>query len=217
MKVTYNFIMETVAELTKRRYGNGVFPQMGDTVCAVLSGSGKVYTGINQIRINGNFPENIHAEIDAVYKMRSEGETVIKALTLFDSFNNTTILPCNGCINLIVSLNSENTGAEVVTPTGNIRITDIGVRNPQKSYAGPGTFQGGSTYMNSGAVPVGSQYTNPGTLPGTVFFSSASSAFSSQRSMNQGPVHKSYASGGGVKNGNNLMKNKLSSLFDDDE
>lgn len=88
----------------------------------------------------------------------------------------------NGCINFIMSLNSENISAEVVTPRGNIFLANIGIHNPQKSYMNPGAAQGGSVYMNPGAAGTNSvymnpagQYTSPGVQQGTVFFSAVSS------------------------------------------
>lgn len=208
--MSYNSIMETAVEIARKRYNGGVSPQPGDTVCVIFSGKGNIYTGMNTVRNNGIYTENIHAEIEAISRMRNEGETVIKALTVFDSCTVTPILPCNGCINFIMSLNSENISAEVVTPRGNIFLTNIGIHNPQKSYMNPGAAGTNSVYMNPA-----SQYTGPGVQQGTVFFSAVSSV-PGQNGTNQGPVRKSYAAGGAVRN-NNLMKNKLSSLFGEDD
>lgn len=128
--MAYGFLIETAIDTVRKRYSNGSSPHMVDTVCVVCSGSGKIYTGINIINNNGNFPENVHAEIDVINKMRAEGETIVRAITVFNSCNVSPILPCNGCIGMIMSMNPENANAQIVTPSGNIRITDVGRAAP---------------------------------------------------------------------------------------
>ena len=196
--MAYNFLIETAIDTVRKRYSNGSSPQMGDTVCAVCSGSGKIYTGIN-------FPENIHAEIDVINKMRADGENIVKAITVFNSCNVSPILPCNGCISLIISMNPENINAQIVTPSGNIRITDVGraVSSPSgnQMYTNPGMQTGNSMYMNPGTQAGNSVYMNPGAAYGT--------------HTTPAPQRKSYVSGAGQTN--NILKNKLNNLFDDSE
>ena len=227
--MAYNFLIETAIDTVRKRYSNGSSPQMGDTVCVVCSGSGKIYTGINIINNNRNFPENIHAEIDVINKMRADGENIVKAITVFNSCNVSPILPCNGCISLIISMNPENINAQIVTPSGNIRITDVGraVSSPSgnQMYTNPGMQTGNSMYMNPGMQTGNSMYMNPGMQTGNSMYMNPGTQAGNSVYMNPGaaygthttpaPQRKSYVSGAGQTN--NILKNKLNNLFDDSE
>lgn len=164
--MAYGFIIDKAIEMINKRYDKGHNPVMGDTVCVVLTADGKIYTGQNRYVYPNNstsgIQNNIHAEEEAVRSMKADGEKVIRAITVFDSCSGQPILPCNGCINLIMSLDQENVNSLIVTPSGNIRITDVHM------YAAPVQMHmnmpGYSVYNNIPEHNRGaSLYTNPGS------------------------------------------------------
>lgn len=212
--MAYNILIDTAVEAIRKRYSNGMSPAMGDTVCVICAGNGSIYTGINVLRNNGNIPENIHAEIDAINRMRADGETVVKAITVFNSCNVSPILPCNGCINLIISLNSENVNAEIVTPSGNLRITDIGRmgQNPpgmqQRSLYLNGGAQNRSVYMNQTSQSSnGPVYMNQGAQNRSVYMDQMPQNNGSMY-MNQGAQNQSVYLNQMPKNNGSVYMNQ---------
>jgi cytidine deaminase len=238
--MNYKFMIDTAIDVIRKRYDKRHNPLPGDTVCVICAGNGNVYSASNEYVVKDNVSENVHAEINALKKMQADGLTKIKAVTVFNSCTITPILPCNGCITFITSLNPENAHALVVTPNGNIPITEVG------RYAAPDRSQSrmaGSYYSVYTSLPASNRgaslYTGPSGQP----FSQTSRSItsnnrpvyyrSSQSNMNMsamsGRVGVSYASrnvnaaAGRTpvrtnQNGvNNLLKNKLSTLFEDDD
>lgn len=162
--MSYSFLIDTAIEAIKERYNRKKSPVMGDTVCAICSGSGKVYIGMNVNTMIGNIPNNIHAEIDALNKMKADNETVVKAITVFSSCNIFPIFPCNSCINLIMSLDTENANALIVTPGGNVNITEVWRYASNSFHYRMQSVQNmnGVLYMNTGRMNNSIGYTNSG-------------------------------------------------------
>ncbi len=221
----YRFLIDTAIDLIKKRYTNSTPPVVGDTVCVIYAGNGKIYTGINTYVVSGNLQNNIHAEIDAVNKMRSEGESKIIAMTVFNSCNISPILPCNSCINMILTLSFENTGTLVVTHNGAINITDIGryvstpsnnaYQMPGNSMAGnnysiyhniPETNRGSSLYINPNARNESIGYVNNMNMPNQSTFVQP---MTNSVTMQTAPPPK-------TPGGSSLLKNKLNNLLGDD-
>ncbi len=119
----YDFMLNAAADLAKKRVESGFPVNPDDTICILYTNIGNIYTGVSSINTNGI----IHAEIDAVNSMRSHGEGIIQAITVLNIRTLSPILPCNSCINYIISINPENIKCMVVIPNGNIRITEVGM------------------------------------------------------------------------------------------
>ena len=238
--MNYKFMIDTAIDVIRKRYDKRHNPLPGDTVCVICAGNGNVYTASNEYVVKDNVSENVHAEINALKKMQADGLTKIKAVTVFNSCTITPILPCNGCITFITSLNPENSHALIVTPNGNIPITEV------SRYAAPDRSQSrvaSSYYSVYTSLPASNRgaslYTGPSGQP----YSQTSRSITSNQpvyyrrsqpngnmSAMSGLVGVSYSSrtantaiaGKGPvranQNGvNNLLKNKLSTLFEDDD
>ncbi|MCQ2464721.1 MAG: cytidine deaminase [Oscillospiraceae bacterium] len=170
--MNYRFMIDTAVDVIRKRYDKRHNPVVGDTVCVICSGNGTIYTAYNEYVQRDNGPENVHAEINAIKKMLADGQTKIKAVTVFNSCTVTPLLPCNGCIARILSLNPENYNTLVVTPNGNILLTDV-----SRFAAGPDLSQ---TRVSAGGYSV---YTD---IPD---FNRGASLYMSP-AVNHGPVYR---------------------------
>ena len=97
--------------------------QPGDTVCAIQSRSGRVYTGISRM--------NQHAEIDAIRNMQGAGEVIIDGILLLSVQNGLPMLPCKNSIGYILSLHPENAGCCVILQDRIIRLGETMMYAPQ--------------------------------------------------------------------------------------
>ncbi|MDO5149665.1 MAG: hypothetical protein ACI4KB_00290 [Oscillospiraceae bacterium] len=214
--MNYRFMIDIAVDAIRKRYDKRHNPVPGDTVCVICAGNGNIYTGLNKYVTSENVSQNVHAEISAVKQMLDDGQTKIKAMIVYNACSVSPLLPCNGCIQYILSLNPENTNTIVVTPDGNILITDVSkfasgtecqTRRSDSGFCSvytsiPETTRGASLYTNASGtfMPSGSSsavsqvsVTNPGSgFNGTV------------------PVRANQ------KGVNNILKNKLNSILKDE-
>ncbi|WP_156036887.1 hypothetical protein [Ruminococcus sp. HUN007] len=236
--MNYRFMIDTAIDVIRKRYDKRHNPLAGDTVCVICAGNGNVYTAYNEYVVKDDSSENVHAEINALKKMQADGITKIKAVTVFNSCTVIPILPCNGCISYIMGINPENSRALIVTPNGNIPITDVGRYAAVPDRMMPGMSKGYSVYTtvpesNRGA----SLYMAPQGMPNTGMSSPVSRNNPVYLRSNAMQSNMSYVSGQyGMMSGNmrsnapvsmraavrpnqsgvnNLLKNKLNTLFED--
>ncbi|MBQ5990011.1 MAG: hypothetical protein IJL67_11015 [Oscillospiraceae bacterium] len=232
--MNYKFMIDTAIDVIRKRYDKRHNPLPGDTVCVICAGNGNVYTACNEYVVKEDVSENVHAEINALKKMQADGLTKIKAVTVFNSCSITPILPCNGCISYILGMNPENSHALVVTPNGNIPITEVGryAAGPDRSQ----TRMSGGYYSVYTAVPEtnrgASLYTAPpvsqtnsmsrqsaGYRPGYMKMQTTQMAayMSRQTAAQAGPVSMRAPVRPNQNGVNNLLKNKLNTLFEEDD
>ena len=102
---------------------SGAFVTPSDTVCALQTDSGRIYTGISHTDMNNS----IHAEVDAVRNMLAAGENIIIGLLLISTQMRTPMLPCNNCLGYILSLAQENIGCMVMLQDRMISINEVGM------------------------------------------------------------------------------------------
>jgi cytidine deaminase len=102
---------------------SGAFVTPSDTVCALQTSSGRIYTGISRTVMNNS----VHAEIDAVRNMLAAGENIIIGLLLISTQMRTPMLPCNNCLGYILSLAQENIGCMVMLQDRMISINEVGM------------------------------------------------------------------------------------------
>lgn len=102
---------------------SGAFVTPSDTVCALQTDSGRIYTGISHTDMNNP----IHAEVDAVRNMLAAGEKIIIGLLLISTQMRTPMLPCNNCLGYILSLAQENIGCMVMLQDRMISINEVGM------------------------------------------------------------------------------------------
>ena len=222
--MAYEFLISQISEEFSKLYCNGITPVQGDTICLICSENGTVYKGYNFLAPSG---ENVHAEVDAVNRMRAEGQSMVRAITVFDSFAMATVIPCNGCLNMLLSIDYRNINTLIATPTGNIPITSFlgnhqgGYQNSQFPGNSAGFMSQGMNSMSMSAYtnPVASAgaplYMNGGRSIQTVNSINNSQYMNSMHSVNTNIGQKSYAAGGNKKS--NVLKNKLNNLLDDED
>ena len=227
----YDFLLNTAVDLAKKRFQSGFTPGPDDTICVLYTNAGSVYTGVSTINANGI----IHAEIDAINNMRSHGENVIQAITVFNSCTFSPILPCNSCINYIISVNIENAKSVIVIPNGNIRITEVGMfiasmnqrrlaqpvnynmkTMPNTNYAySPNTFNPNPNQGNMQQTRVNI----PGNYSGDYnqMPNNTSSDINPQTVVNPQPTSSIYSSNLNNKAGGEYLKKKVNDLLGDDD
>jgi cytidine deaminase len=120
--MNFDFLISSANDEIQKRYAGGAAPNMGDTICLICSENGTVYKGYNSLSPTG---DNIHAEVAAVNSLRADGQTMIRGITVYDSFKRVPIIPCTGCLNMLLSIDYRNINTVIVTPTGNIPITNF--------------------------------------------------------------------------------------------
>ena len=138
------------------------FVSPDDTVCAIRTRSGRVFTGVS--RPNAPGVMGVHAEIEAVQSMLDAGESVIDELVLIATQTRMQMLPCNNCIGYILSLHPENANCVLLMPDRMIRITDVGMfaSNPGV-VPEPPMMRGG----NNGPVIMGNGFNRAPVQPAT--------------------------------------------------
>ena len=214
--MNYRFMIDIAVDAIRKRYDKRHNPVPGDTVCVICAGNGNIYKGFNEYITSGNVSQNVHAEISAVKMMLDEGQSKIKAMIVYNSCSVSPLLPCNGCIDYVLSLNPENKDTVVVTPGGNILITDV-------SKLASGT-ECQTRRSDSGFCSV---YTSiPESTRGASLYTNAQGTFAPSGSGS--PVSQvSVTNPGSVFNGavpvranqkgvNNILKNKLSNILKDE-
>ena len=138
------------------------FVSPDDTVCAIRTRSGRVFTGVS--RPNAPGVMGVHAEIEAVQSMLDAEENIIDELVLIATQTRMQMLPCNNCIGYILSLHPENANCVLLMPDRMIRITDVGMfaSNPGV-VPEPPMMRGG----NNGPVIMGNGFNRAPVQPAT--------------------------------------------------
>ena len=90
----------------------------GATSCALISDSGKVYTGLS---VNITCGLGWCSEQAAIAQMVSNGETRIKMLVAFSDVTG-TIAPCGKCREIMVQIDKDNTNTKIVLPDGKVAL-----------------------------------------------------------------------------------------------
>ena len=128
---------------------SGAFITPTDTVCSIESASGRIFTGISRTDVNAL----LHAELDAVRNMQAAGENIIRVIFLINTNTREPLLPCNKCLDLILSLAPENSECMIMMQDRMIDIKEVGM------FAAPMT--GGNDMQNftGTSLPQNKQYT----------------------------------------------------------
>ena len=228
--MNFDFLISSANDELQKRYAGGTPPSMGDTICLICSENGTVYKGYNNKMPNG---DNIHAEVAAVNSLRAGGQSMIRAITVFDSFNRVPIIPCNGCLQMLLSIDYRNINTVIVTPTGIIPITNfLGHGNGMNSGQAQPMNMMNSGMMNNGmqrggypnnSVYMNSQAMNQSAYRGTSVQMSGQLSGSMNNSVYMNSVNsvttnigsKAYTAGSGQKS--SVLKNKLNDLLNDDD
>ena len=98
-----------------------------DTVCAIKARSGAIYTGASHSNRNAHGGMGVHAEVEAVQNMLAAGETIVDEIVLIGTQSRMQMLPCNNCVNYILSLHPENQGCFILMPDRAINIQEVGM------------------------------------------------------------------------------------------
>jgi len=100
---------------------SGAFVSPADTVCALQTASGRIFTGVSRSDMNSS----VHAEVDAVRNMLAAGEKIIQAILLISTTGRMPLLPCNNCVGYILSLAPENSGCVVMMQDRVINLPEV--------------------------------------------------------------------------------------------
>lgn len=100
---------------------SGAFVSPADTVCALQTASGRIFTGVSCSDMNSS----VHAEVDAVRNMLAAGEKIIQAILLISTTRRMPLLPCNNCVGYILSLAPENSGCVVMMQDRVINLPEV--------------------------------------------------------------------------------------------
>ena len=100
---------------------SGAFVSPADTVCALQTASGRIFTGVSRSDMNSS----VHAEVDAVRNMLTAGEKIIQAILLISTTGRMPLLPCNNCVGYILSLAPENSGCVVMMQDRVINLPEV--------------------------------------------------------------------------------------------
>ncbi len=217
----YETIFKSAFDTASARISSGQFVPPDETICVVCSKSGKLFTGISRQMNMGGSVTTIHAEIEAIQQMISAGESSVEALLLINTMSRVPMIPCNGCMAQIVSLDQGNTSAQIMLQDRVIPISEIGNftgANSPLSAAPVPSSPYSSVSVPQPAAPMFAQSMNYGGT--SVNFMNAAplnpSPFAQQSSMSRPPgtINMSGSKG-------SLLKNKVDSLMevveDDDD
>lgn len=121
----YMNLLNIAADIARKHIEAGIPVNNDDTICVICSASGNVYTGTSNVQNINGIPTLVHAEIDAINNMKSNRETKITTFAILNIYNMSPILPCNGCINLILSIDPDNINSVIALSNCVVRITDV--------------------------------------------------------------------------------------------
>lgn len=215
--MNFDFLISSANDELQKRYAGGAPPSAGDTICLICSENGTVYKGYNNKMPNG---DNVHAEVAAVNSLRADGQSMIRAITVFDSFNRVPIIPCNGCLQMILSIDYRNINTVIVTPTGVIPITNfLGHNNGMNSGQTQSMNMMNSGMMNNGMMNNGMQgggmINNGMQGGGSAYMNPNTSGYMNSQAMNQSPYRGGSIQMSGAVNGsmnNSVYMNSVNSV-----
>ena len=164
----YEAMFNIVQDAAMKHQQRGAYITPEDTVCVICSTTQKVYTGISRVEMRGGQPMNVHAEIVAMQQMQAAGETQAESLLMCNLLTRRPMLPCNGCIQYLISQNPENTKCQVVLPDRSMPLSDVGkpAANPYGSMSFSASAYGAPGSMPyNGAVPNPAPYGAAGSMP----------------------------------------------------
>ena len=205
--MTFEAIYNIALEVANARAQSGEYIAPDETICVILSRTGRVYNGVSRMEMMNGAPMSVHAEIDAMRNMQTYGnEAAVESMVLIDTINRSPMLPCNGCVSYIVSMSPDNAMACVVMPDRMIPLSEIMGMNG--GYAANTAFSGMPNGMPA-AAPINQGYVQ------SVQYGTAAPVQSVQFGS---PPVQSVSSpipdtpmGGSSKN--DLLKNRVSSLM----
>ncbi len=211
--MTFDAIYNIALEVANARAQSGERVAPGDTICVMISRTGRVYNGVSHTEMMNGKQVSVHAEIDAMLNMQTYGNEVsVDSMVLIDAMTRSPMLPCAGCLEHIISKSPENSAGCIVMPDRIIPIGELmGAQNsafsgmpagmPSAAPVQSGYFQS----MPFGAAPVQSGYVQ------SMQFGAAPVQSSNLQSMTSSQVADGAGSGGTSKN--DLLKNRVSSLL----
>lgn len=124
--MNYDLMFQKANELVAMNMRTGVPVTPEDTICVILSGNGRVYTGRSRHQnVNGK-QLMIHAEAAAIQSMQAVGESVVRTILLVSAINASPLLPCEHCLRSILVLNRANKACEIMMSDRPVPITEIG-------------------------------------------------------------------------------------------
>ena len=206
--MTFEAIYNIALEVANARAQSGEYIAPDETICVIFSRTGRVYNGVSRMDMTNGAPMSVHAEIDAMRNMQTYGnETAVDSMVLIDTINRSPMLPCNGCISYIASMNPENAMGFVVMPDRSIPLSEL--MGMAGGYAPNAAFSGMPNGMPA-AAPVQSGYMQSGYVQSMQFGAAPVQSVPLQ-SVQSSQLPEGAGTGGTSKN--DLLKNRVSSLM----
>jgi cytidine deaminase len=107
-KLHQKLVDKAISVAKKVKLGNGC--KSGDVGCALITGKGRIYTGVSIVADCGI---GFCAEHGAIAAMITRGESRIISIVATDSTGR-LLPPCGRCRELIFQVNNQNLGTEVI-------------------------------------------------------------------------------------------------------
>ncbi|WP_295156139.1 hypothetical protein [uncultured Ruminococcus sp.] len=154
--MTFEAIYNIALEVANARAQSGEFIAPDETICVILSRTGRVYNGVSHTEMMNGVPMSVHAEVDAMRNMQTYGnEVAVDSMVLIDTINRSPMLPCSGCVSYIVQMSPENAMGSVVMPDRMIPLSEM--LGTGGGYAANQMFSGMPNGMPA-AAPVNQGY-----------------------------------------------------------
>ena len=115
MDQEFNVLKEVAMRLAKDIVASK-YVRYGHVACALLTDKGNVYTGVS---INAKCALGSCAEHAAIADMFKAGET--KIVKLVSASENSVVVPCGRCLELIRQVNEENINTEILLKNNSIK------------------------------------------------------------------------------------------------
>lgn len=140
--------MCTIARITSSQKASMNIPlNYNDTICVVCTNTGKIITGVSQLKYINNTPMSVHAEIDVYNNLIGDSDNAVTEISLFNAVNFQPVIPCNECISKIISLNPYSSNAMLILPDRSVPVLQINAfLQSQNSIASQ--FKGASSVNN---------------------------------------------------------------------
>ena len=83
--MVYPTLLNAADAVVQQYMQKGITFRPGDTICAILSNTQHIYTGVNHAQMQNGLLNNIHAEIEAIQNMYAEENAAVEFLLMLDA------------------------------------------------------------------------------------------------------------------------------------
>lgn len=129
----YNMMLNAADRTIQQYLQQGLqFPQDA-TVCVIYTGTQHIYTGISHSAMKNGVFTNFHAEITTIQNMLAGGDNFAEYIFVMGITERRILVPCNQCIQYLLSCGPNNSNCKVVLPDRTISIMNTDTLAPNMS------------------------------------------------------------------------------------